>query len=93
MWCELVLNGIGGRTIAEAKERLAISEYQLWTAYRAKHGSLNPMQRADYNAGMLASLYANSHRKQGAPAFNVWEFTRWQDGGPVSLDRATKEWD
>jgi hypothetical protein len=27
-WCELVMNGIGGRTIAEAQERMSLREFQ-----------------------------------------------------------------
>ncbi|WP_228203392.1 hypothetical protein [Acinetobacter sp. CFCC 10889] len=39
-WCELVLNGIGGRTIAKAKANISYPELKIWRAYRAKRGSL-----------------------------------------------------
>lgn len=87
-----MLHGIGGRTVAEAMERLSAREAQLWSAYRRRHGSLNAMQRADHNAGLLASLYANSHRKPGSPAFQVDDFTRFHDEHPIDLDQAMESW-
>lgn len=33
VWHELVLNGIGGCTIREAKERIDYDEYRAWVAY------------------------------------------------------------
>ncbi|MNM24923.1 hypothetical protein D3C81_353630 [compost metagenome] len=87
-----MLNGIGGRTIAEAQERLCARETQLWSSYRARHGGFNFMQRADYNAGLLASLYANAHRAKGAPAYQISDFTRFIDQQPISLEQAMANW-
>lgn len=39
-----MLNGVGGSTIAEAKERLSYAEYRAWVAYLNKRGSLHPGQ-------------------------------------------------
>lgn len=47
-WCELVMNGIGGRTIAEAQERMSLREFQVWVKYRNKYGQLNVMMRTEW---------------------------------------------
>ncbi|AOX63624.1 MULTISPECIES: phage tail assembly protein T [Stenotrophomonas] len=87
-----MLNGIGGETIAVAKERLSAREVRLWAAYRERHGGLNPMMRADWNAGLLASLFANSKRKPSAPAFQVTDFLRYQKAEPIGLEEAMASW-
>ena len=87
-----MLNGIGGATIAEAKECLSAREVSLWAAYRERHGGLNPMTRADWNAGLLASIYANSKRKPSAPAFQVTDFLRHQKAEPIALEEAMASW-
>ncbi|MCS5948775.1 hypothetical protein LNP05_23665 [Klebsiella pneumoniae subsp. pneumoniae] len=47
-WCELVMNGIGGRTIAEAQERMSRREFLVWLKYREKYGPLNIMMRTEW---------------------------------------------
>ena len=54
MWCELVLNGIGGHTIAAAKENMSQAEFDLWIQYRKRHGSLNLGLRIEQGAGVTA---------------------------------------
>lgn len=51
-----MLNGIGGRTIEEAKERLTYEEFLMWCAYIKKHGSLHVGRRLEYGFGMVAML-------------------------------------
>jgi hypothetical protein len=51
-----VLNGIGGRTIAEAKERLTHEEYVSWCAYVMKRGPLNLGLRLEMGFAMLAHV-------------------------------------
>ena len=53
MWCELVLNGIGGATIAEAKVRMPQVELQTWVQYRRKHGGFNLGLRIEQGAGRI----------------------------------------
>jgi len=88
----LVLNGIGGRSIAEARECLSIREFQLWSVYRAKRGSLNVAGRMDAAAGMLAALFVNSNRKPGTAAFKSTDFMPHVDAQPISLEEAMKQW-
>ena len=58
------MNGIGGRTIAEAKLRISFPEFKAWAAYRNKRGSLHPGMRTERGAALLATLYANRHRNE-----------------------------
>jgi len=50
-----VLNGIGGCTIEEAKERLTFAEAQSWAAYLRKRGSLHVGMRLEFGFALLAS--------------------------------------
>lgn len=50
------------------------------------------MTRADWNAGLLASIYANSKRKPSAPAFQVTDFLRHQKAEPIALEEAMASW-
>ncbi|EON4588600.1 phage tail protein [Escherichia coli] len=88
-----MLNGIGGRTIAEAQARLSFPEYRLWLQYRQKYGSLNPMLRAEWCTGLLASVTANMWRSSQTPPFLLTDFTPHIDEPPVSLEEAMKQWD
>jgi hypothetical protein len=56
-----VLNGVGGRTIAEAKENMLHDEYLDWIAYRNKHGPLNLAKHVEWGNGLLAMLFNNVH--------------------------------
>lgn len=47
--------GVGGRTIAEAKERLSYAEAMQWHAYRKKRGRLNIGLRLEEGAALVAS--------------------------------------
>ena len=44
------MNGIGGRTIAEAQERMSRREFLVWLKYREKYGPLNIMMRTEWGA-------------------------------------------
>ena len=52
-WCELVLNGIGGRTIEKAKKTITPREFAIWRAYREKRGSLFIGRRVEQGFGNL----------------------------------------
>ncbi|MBN4833100.1 phage tail protein [Enterobacter hormaechei] len=99
MWCELVLNGIGGRTIAEAKERLSFREFQQWVQYRQKYGNLNPMMRTEWGAALVSSVLANVNRSKNTPAFSIADFAphiaaveREAANEPIKLEDAMRTW-
>lgn len=49
-----MLNGVGGRTVAEAKENLTVTEVRRWIAYIKKYGSLNLARRVAEGSGLVA---------------------------------------
>ena len=50
------MNGIGGRTIEEARERMSHAEAVDWMAYMKKRGLLNIGVRLELGFALLASL-------------------------------------
>ncbi|WP_025371818.1 phage tail assembly protein T [Advenella mimigardefordensis] len=58
------MNGIGGRTIAECREKLSYQEFLLWCAYIDKHGSLNIGDRIEHSSAIVAAVNANIHSKK-----------------------------
>lgn len=51
-----MLNGIGGRSIAEAKARLTYPEAISWMAYVRQTGSLNLGKRIEQGFALLATV-------------------------------------
>lgn len=49
-----MLAGIGGATIAEAKERLTYEEVITWCEYISKHGPLDLYGRLEYGFALVA---------------------------------------
>lgn len=64
MWHELVLHGIGGRTIDEAKERISHAEFVDWCSYIKKRGSLNAAVRAEDGFALLAHVITAVHGRK-----------------------------
>ena len=59
------MNGIGGRTLEEAKDRLSYQEFLTWLAFRKKRGTLHQGMRMEEGFALLAAMYANAHSKNG----------------------------
>lgn len=55
-----MLHGVGGRTIAEAKERLSYDEFLAWIAYVKKRGSLNVGMRIEAGAALVTYAVART---------------------------------
>ena len=53
----MVLNGVGGRTIAEAKSNMTNAEVSQWAAFRNKRGSLFIGRRIEQGFGNLMAYY------------------------------------
>ena len=86
------MNGIGGRTIAEAQERMSVAEFELWLKYREKYGGLNPMMRTEWAAAVVASTIANVNRAKNSPPFRISDFSPHLQDVPVSLEQAMEQW-
>lgn len=57
----MVLCGIGGRTIAEAKRNLSFAEVMEWSAYIRKRGTLNLGRRVEVAAALIAVTINRVH--------------------------------
>ncbi|MCE8052275.1 hypothetical protein HOP61_13270 [Halomonas daqingensis] len=53
-----MLAGVGGKTIAEAKENLTTEEYYQWCEYRAITGPLVGSTRIEHHLAQLALIQA-----------------------------------
>lgn len=84
--------GIGGRTIAEAQQRISYPEFVRWAQYRAKRGSLNPGLRIERGSALLATMYANVHKGQHAPAYELYDFAPYHDQPEATLEEAMASW-
>lgn len=84
------MNGIGGCTIAQAKETISYREFMMWVQYRNKRGSLNTGSRVEVSGALLASMYANAHSKHGG--MTIYDFAPHLDAPAMSLDQAMKQW-
>lgn len=80
MWHELVLHGIGGRTIAEAKRTLSWVEAQQHLAYIRRRGSLNLGTRIEAGFALLAWLIANKPVAYGMRDGKPLGITKKADG-------------
>ncbi|HDV6335213.1 TPA: phage tail protein [Klebsiella michiganensis] len=87
------MNGIGGRTIAEAQERISLREFQVWVKYRDKYGPLNIMMRSEWGASLVASVLANINKSKNSPPFKISDFAPHINEVSVSLEEAMKTWD
>ncbi|MDG1643691.1 phage tail protein [Klebsiella huaxiensis] len=87
------MNGIGGRTIAEAQERMSLREFQMWVKYRNKYGPLNIMMRTEWGAALVASVLANINKAKNTPPYKVSDFAPHINEVSVSLEEAMKTWD
>lgn len=86
------MNGIGGRTIAEAQERMSHREFLVWLKYRDKYGPLNIMMRTEWGASLVASVLANINKEKNTPPFKISDFAPYINKVPISLEEAKKNW-
>lgn len=72
------MNGVGGRTIAEAKESMTQSEAIQWSVYLRKRGSLHTGRRLEIGfAHVLDAIYKALGQKDLSPRdFMPHEFPR-----------------
>lgn len=96
MWHELVLHGIGGRTILEAKNRLTYAEAMDWYAYLRRRGSLNLGNRLEHGFAMLATVMSRIHGGEvEMEAFMPYESALAQaeeDANGISIEKAMATW-
>lgn len=69
-----MLAGVGGRTIAEAKNNLSLEEYRTFLAYREKYGTLAVQRRIEASKAVIASAIFNAQGGKTTP----YDFTQWE---------------
>jgi len=52
------MNGIGGRTIAEAQQNMSLVEARRWAQYIKRHGGLNIAERIEQAAALICATGA-----------------------------------
>lgn len=81
---------MGGRTIAEAQDRLSYPEFLSWVKYRRARGSLNVGMRVERGSAVLATLYANMKSKNGG--YTVYDFMPYAQEPVLTLEDAMESW-
>lgn len=84
-WAELVINGIGGRTIAEAKRAISHREFIFWRKYRTIRGSFNFGLRLDEALADLKYMYA---KVEGFRVEDKYDFLPHHDAPEIGFDEA-----
>ncbi|MDI2594114.1 hypothetical protein POF45_22165 [Pseudomonas sp. 681] len=87
------MNGIGGRTIAEAQENMTYSEFLVWVKFRAKRGSLHPGMRVEMALAQFQAFYVNSKTGKDAQKLYQQDFAPHMDPRVESLEEAVASWD
>ena len=59
-----MLNGIGGRTIAEAMQNLPYDEVYIWQAYQRKYGTLSIARRVDYAGALISYMQGKTAKPE-----------------------------
>lgn len=88
-----MLNGIGGRTIAEAKQRLTYHEALDWFAFIRKRGTLNVGMRLEALFAQQSVLICSAAgiKKQGGGQFSMTDFMPHADEpDELSIEDAMK---
>lgn len=65
------MNGIGGRTIAEAQQNMSMVEARQWAQYMRRHGGLNTAERVEQAAALIC---ATACQLMGNKKVNVNDF-------------------
>lgn len=81
----MVLNGVGGRTIAEAKLNMTNAEVSKWAALRNKRGSFFTGRRIEQSIGALMALYAQNHVKEGVEV-NPYDYMVHEDEPELTFE-------
>lgn len=81
-----MLAGVGGKTIAEAKEAMSYAEFAAWLAYRRKRGPLHLAVRMDHGFALIATMV--NHGLGGKAEMS--DFLPYADEPAASLEDITK---
>lgn len=100
----MVLAGIGGRTVAEARRNISWPEFQAWMQYRAKHGPLHTQPHIEHAAALVAYMVSSTvPRGKGQRGAEYSDFLPKRaatveaandvpGGAPIDIDTAMATW-
>ncbi|WP_338794353.1 hypothetical protein [Pseudomonas sp. AE27] len=86
------MNGIGGRTIAEAQENMTYPEFLVWVRFRLKRGSLHPGMRLEATLAQFQAMYFNAKTGKDAPRLYAQDFAPHMDPRVETLEEAMDNW-
>ncbi|MBI6920294.1 hypothetical protein JET68_15915 [Pseudomonas monteilii] len=69
---------------------MSIQEFRSWMRYRSRRGSLHLGMRFERGTALLATLYANTHTKDGG--YTVYDFMPHESAPALTLEEAMKTW-
>lgn len=84
-----MLNGVGGRSIAEAKHQLSYKEVLLWKAYYERYGSLNVNRRLQCELAEIKAMFAT---KLGVENVDIYDFMPNEDAPLISFDEMKQQY-
>lgn len=84
-----MLCGVGGRTVAEAKQRISYDEFLMWMAYRRRYGPLTAARRIETSLAML--MLQNNGGK--AKLADFLPFSTPEPEREIDLETAKREWE
>jgi hypothetical protein len=87
-----VLNGVGGRTIEEAKARMTYAEALDWFTYRRKHGPLDAAARNEWAMAQLCYVVSQAAgmKKHGGGGFQLTDFLPYHETPELTTERVMK---
>lgn len=87
------MNGIGGNTIAKAKEAISYTEYLEWVEFINRHGSLNLAKHIERGFALVAHITSVAHKiKSNGVIPGIKEFMPHYKEPEISLEEAMRTW-
>lgn len=84
------MNGIGGRTIAEAQETMSYAEYVVWLKFRNKRGSLHFGMRIEEQIAKFHAMWANTKTSKDAVTLYKEDFAPHLDPRIITAEEFAK---
>ncbi len=84
-----MLAGIGGRTIAEAKQSMSYAEALDWAEYRRLRGSFNAGTRIEWSSALLSMMI---NRATGGKA-EMSDYMPHADEPEATIEYAMRNWE
>jgi hypothetical protein len=84
------MNGIGGRTIAEAQENMSFAEWIVWLKFRGKRGSLHTGMRVEVAFAEFQALWLNTKTQKDAPKLYAQDFAPHMDPRIITAEELAR---